>query len=85
MTELLLPEIERLADGGAAFALIAANTRHIVFDQLQRRSPIPMISIVEATADVALELGLKKRGLSLVVPSPKEREYVHAWASFSTA
>jgi aspartate racemase len=34
-----------------------------VFDQLQRRSPIPLLSIVKATADHARVLGLKKVGL----------------------
>jgi aspartate racemase len=55
----LAPEVERLARGGADFAAISANTPHIVFDELRRRSPIPMISIVEATRDAA-----KARGLS---------------------
>jgi aspartate racemase len=34
-----------------------------VFDELQRRSPIPLISIVHATSDRALALGLRKVGL----------------------
>lgn len=45
----LLESIQNLAAGGAEFAAMAANTAHIVFDELQARSPIPLISIVEAT------------------------------------
>ena len=56
-------EIERLARAGADFGAIAANTPHIVFDQLQRRSPIPLLSIVEATREKAQSLGLKRIGL----------------------
>jgi aspartate racemase len=63
MTDLLAAEIERLARAGADFALMASNTPHIVFGQLQRRLPIPLVSIVEATAKAAKAEGLKKVGL----------------------
>jgi aspartate racemase len=56
-------EIERLARAGADVGLLAANTPHIVFGELQRRSPIPLISIVEATREAAEELGLRRLGL----------------------
>jgi aspartate racemase len=42
---------------------MAANTAHIVFDQVQRRSAIPLISIVEAAAGHAARLGLKRLAL----------------------
>src|SRR5438270_10515739 len=41
--------IERLVRAGADFACIAANTPHLVFDEVQRRSAIPLVSIVRAT------------------------------------
>src|SRR5437660_7970194 len=47
----LAAEIDRLARAGADFALIAAVTPHLVFDELQQRTHIPLLSIVEATAD----------------------------------
>lgn len=59
----LVIEIERLARAGADFAALAANTPHIVFDELQRRSKIPLVSIVEATCDKARSLGLKRVAL----------------------
>src|ERR1700752_5291828 len=37
--------MESLAKAGADFAFIAANTPHIVFDQVQRRSALPLLSI----------------------------------------
>lgn len=52
--------VQRLARAGAEIALIAANTPHIVFDQIQQRSPIPLVSIVEATRDEALSRGLRR-------------------------
>ena len=63
LTAHLVAEVRRLARAGADFGLLAANTPHIVFDDLRRRSPIPLISIVEATCDAAKALSLKKLGL----------------------
>jgi aspartate racemase len=63
VTAYLLTEIERLARAGAEVALFASNTPHIVFDDLARRSPVPLVSIVEAAADAAQALGLRKVGL----------------------
>jgi aspartate racemase len=62
-TNYLGGEIERLARAGADFGVLAANTPHIVFDELRRRSPIPLISIIEATRDHAQTEGLKRVGL----------------------
>jgi aspartate racemase len=56
-------EMGRLARAGAAVGLFAANTPHIVFDELQRRSSIPLVSIVEAARAAAEQLGLSTLGL----------------------
>ena len=63
LVEYLAAELDRLAAAGADFAVLAANTPHIVFDDLRERSPIPLISIVEATADAARERGLRRPAL----------------------
>ncbi len=63
LTEELTAAIEQLARAGADFAAFTANTPHIVFDEVQRRSRIPLISIVEATCEKVQMLGLKKVGL----------------------
>src|SRR5881398_3454076 len=47
MTDFLLNEINNLPPAGAQFGIIAANTPHIVFDEVKAKSPIPFISIVE--------------------------------------
>jgi len=62
-TDYLVAGVQRLADAGADFAVLAANTAHIVFDQIRERSKIPLISIAEATYDNARESGLKRPGL----------------------
>lgn len=61
--EYLAGEVAKLARAGADFALLSANTPHIVFDEVQARSSIPMLSIVRATCDAAKGSGLKRLGL----------------------
>lgn len=63
VAEYLASEVNKLAAAGADFALLASNTPHIVFDEIQKASLLPMISIVEATCEKAREIGLQKVGL----------------------
>lgn len=56
-------EFERLHKAGADVGALTANTAHIVFDELQQRSPIPLISMVEATCEEVRARGLKSVGL----------------------
>lgn len=55
--------IASLAAAGADFAIISANTPHIVFDELQALSPIPLLSIVEATCQAAKASQLRRLAL----------------------
>lgn len=63
LTNYVCESVERLTRAGADIALIAANTPHLVFDDVARRAAVPMISIVQATCDHACALGLKRLGL----------------------
>lgn len=63
MTKYLLEGIQKLARAGADFGLISANTPHIVFDEVARESPIPLISIVECTCAAAKARKLKRLAL----------------------
>ncbi len=63
LTDFLLGEVRKLAQAGANFGALSANTPHVVFDELQRQSPIPLISIIEATCEAAAALQLKRLGL----------------------
>jgi len=63
LADYLASGVASLARAGADFGFIAANTPHLVFDEVERRSAIPLISIVRATADHAKALGLKRLGL----------------------
>lgn len=63
VTGYLAGEVTKLAQAGADLGLLAAVTPHIVFEDIQRQSPIPLVSIVEATRQAVQVLGLKKVGL----------------------
>ncbi len=63
VVDYLAAELQKLVRAGADFGIIAANTPHIVFDDLQRRSAIPLISIVEATCAEAKRRGIRTAGL----------------------
>jgi aspartate racemase len=63
LTEYLAAEVRRLARAGADFALLASNTPHIVFEELKRRSSIPLVSIVEASCEAAKGMGLRRLGV----------------------
>jgi aspartate racemase len=63
VTGYLLGEVEKLARAGAEVGFLASNTPHIVFEQIQRGSPLPLISIVEAACEATKALGVRKAGL----------------------
>ena len=49
LTDYMLQAVQLLATAGATLGLFASNTPHLVFDEVQRRSPIPLVSIVTAS------------------------------------
>jgi aspartate racemase len=63
LIEYLLASLRRLAGAGVDFAVMSANTPHIVFDDLAARSPVPLVSIVEVCVQEARRRGLRKLAL----------------------
>ena len=63
MADYLVEEIGKLARAGATFGLISANTPHIAFDEVASKSPIPLISIIEATCAAAKARELNRLAL----------------------
>jgi aspartate racemase len=59
----LAGEVEKLARAGADFGLLASNTPHVVFDEIQAGAPIPLISIVAETCRHAGRLKLGRLAL----------------------
>lgn len=63
LVEWLVLKIDTLAAAGAEFAAITANTPHVVFERVQARSRLPLISIVDATRREAERLRVRRLGL----------------------
>ncbi|WP_141432610.1 aspartate/glutamate racemase family protein [Bacillus sp. 03113] len=59
----LTDAVQKLESVGADFVVMSGNTPHIVFEQVQQKVQVPMISIVEETYIKAQELSLEKIGL----------------------
>jgi aspartate racemase len=73
--DYLVNSIQKLEKAGVDFAVIAANTPHIVFDEVRKRTSLPLISIVEATCEVAGKLNLKIVALFGTRPTMQGRFY----------
>ncbi len=63
LAEYLVGGIRQLARAGADFALVSANSPHRVYESVRSASPIPLISIVEATGEEVRRQGLTRVGL----------------------
>jgi aspartate racemase len=63
LINFLLAEIYKLSNANADFGLLASNTPHIVFNELKKKSPIPLLSIVELTCRKVKECRMRKVGL----------------------
>lgn len=63
LTDYIVESIDRLARAGCTFAALTSNTSHTVFQEVSARSPIPMVSIVEAARDHSAELHLRRPAL----------------------
>lgn len=58
--DILLGAVRQLADAGAGVAAIASVATHIGFASLQPRSPIPLLSILDAICGAAVARGIRR-------------------------
>jgi aspartate racemase len=54
---------QKLEAAGADFIVIATNTMHLVFDQVQASISVPMLSLLDTVGDAILARGMKTMGL----------------------
>jgi aspartate racemase len=66
--EYLAGRAQRLERAGAQFVILATNTLHRVADELQAAIGIPLVHIVDVTADAAIADGAKTLGLLGTAP-----------------
>lgn len=67
---------ERLRAAGADFGLIATNTMHYVFDEVQQAVGMPLVSIVDATVEAIQAAGLRSIGLLGTAFTMRERFFL---------
>ena len=67
---------ERLRMAGADFGLIATNTMHYVFDEVQQAVGMPLVSIVDATVEAIRAAGLRSVGLLGTIFTMRERFFL---------
>ena len=58
--DYLMTGVNSLQNGGADFIVMAANSPHAVYDRLVQRTKVPILSIVEVTAERAKIKNLRK-------------------------
>jgi aspartate racemase len=63
VTDYLVEAVSVLDRAGVSVGMIAANTPHIVFGEVQRRSRLPLVSIVEAARDHVRQRGFTRVAL----------------------
>lgn len=63
LTEKYVGAANRLVAAGAGLIEICSNTMHMVFDEVEARVSVPMVHIVDATAEKAKSMGITKLGL----------------------
>ena len=59
----LIECLQKIKNAKADFAVLSANTPHLLFNYIQSKIDLPLISIVDSCAQKANESGLKKCGL----------------------
>lgn len=69
LTAYLFNGIKNLAAAGAEYAALTGITPHIVFDELSKLSPIPLVSMVDTARDYAAERGYRKICLLGTLPT----------------
>jgi aspartate racemase len=80
--EEMAKALERLRAAGADFGIIATNTMHIVFDEVQKAVRMPLLSVVDATAEAIQTAGVNLVGLLGTVFTMRERFYRDGLARF---
>jgi aspartate racemase len=63
VTQGLSEAAQRLEAAGADFIVMATNTMHLVFDQVQACVRVPMLSLLDAVGEAILAGGMKRVGL----------------------
>lgn len=76
ISKIFIDIAKKLERSGADFIVICANTMHIIADDIQKNIDIPILHIVDATAEKIVDKGLKKVGLLGTKYTMEEEFYI---------
>jgi len=76
ISKIFVDIAKKLERSGADFIVICANTMHIIADDIQKNIDIPILHIVDATAEKIVDKGLKKVGLLGTKYTMEEEFYI---------
>jgi aspartate racemase len=76
LTSYLAKGIENLAAAGADVAALTGNTPHIVFEELEKRTSIPIISSIQSTCAEVQKRNYTKIGLLGTITTMKEDFFI---------
>lgn len=87
LSEYLLEGFEHLAAAGCEFAALTGITPHAVLDEIRKRAPIPVVSMIDTTAQAlnkqaissVLLLGTKPTMSGTFVTKPLERQGIRVF------
>ena len=71
LADYLVKGLNCLAEAGADFTCLTGITPHIVFDEISERSPVPVISMIDAVCEKTKKLGYQKIALFGTYPTMK--------------
>ena len=71
LADYLLKGLHCLSEAGADFACLTGITPHIVFDEISKRSPLPVISMIDTACEKTEKLGYHKIALLGTYPTMK--------------
>ena len=75
IAEGLTQAVVSLKNSGADFGVIATNTMHKLFHQIKRKAPLPLLSIIDATAEAIQKEKIKRVGLLGTIFTMRETFY----------
>ena len=82
LTEYLLKGINNLAAAGAQYAALTGITPHIVFENLSKKSPIPLVSMIVAARNFVRKQGWDKIGLLGTLPTMNGNFFQNSFAEY---
>ncbi len=81
LTQYLLSGLASLAAAGCDCAALSCVTGHVVFDELERRSPLPLISLLAPTVRAMVEGGVCRAGLLGTGPTMQSAYFRRTFAT----